>query len=89
MRRASRVDANQSELVAIARQLGAHVLHLHQLGKDAPDLLIGFRRVNILIECKTKNGVLSPGQVEWHWMWPGQVAVARDADELIAIMEGV
>lgn len=91
-----RVDANQAEIVADLRAIGATVLHLHELGKGAPDILIGFRGANYLLEIKMKTaGILkvvitksrlSPKQRDWHERWAGQVAVIWSIEEALDIM---
>lgn len=81
-----RVDANQAAIVADLRKLGATVLHLHTLGNDAPDLLVGFRGVNYLLEVKGPKGRPSQGQVTWHDSWLGQVAVIKCTEEAMAVM---
>lgn len=86
MPRAAKVDTNQSKIVAVLRGVGASVQHLHTVGKGCPDLLVGFRGVNYLLECK--NGSLSPSrrkltpdQEQWHRSWRGQVAVVNSVEE--------
>jgi DNA-binding NarL/FixJ family response regulator len=41
MHRAAKVDANQTEITAALRQMGATVQHIHTVGKGCPDLLVG------------------------------------------------
>ena len=54
MRRAAKIDANQTEIVKALRQVGASVQSLASTGKGCPDLLVGFRGVNWLLEVKAK-----------------------------------
>lgn len=86
MRRASRVDANQSKIVAELRQLGASVQLLHAVGGGVPDLLIGFRGRNYLLEVKTVKGKLNPLQTEWHTKWKGQTRIVRTPEEAIQFL---
>lgn len=91
MRRAAKVDANQSRIVAALRKLGATVQPLHAVGGGCPDLLVGWRKACFLIEVKDGDKPpsarkLTPDQVEWHGGWKGQVAVAKDEDEAMAIL---
>ena len=83
MRRAAKVDANQSDIVAALRKAGATVQPLHAVGKGCPDLLVGYQRVNYLLEVKDGSKVpsaqkLTEDQVEWHELWRGQAAVVND-----------
>ena len=50
-----RVDANQKEIVQELRKRGISVLHTHQLGKGAPDIIVGYMNSNYLIELKDGN----------------------------------
>ena len=93
MRRAAKVDRNQSEIVDALRKIGATVQPLHSVGQGCPDLLVGYRRTNYLIEIK--DGLappsarkLTPDQIEWHGGWKGMVFVALDADAAIAMVTG-
>jgi hypothetical protein len=91
MRRAAKVDANQAKIVAALRQMGCTVQPLHAVGEGVPDLLCGFRGINILIEVKDgakppSQRSLTDAQVEWHGGWKGQVAVAKDEHEAVAIV---
>ena len=83
-----RVDANQAEIVADLRKVGASVLLLHEVGHGCPDLLVGFRGVNYLIEIKSSVfAVLNPVQREWHnSLWRGQVAIALTSEEALRII---
>ena len=86
MRRAARADRNQAQIVAALRKVGATVLHLHSLGRGAPDILAGYRGRNILMEIKTPKGKLTPQESDFMWGWKGQYAEVRTVDEaLLAI----
>ena len=93
MRRTSKVDRNQSEIVHALRAAGATVHPLHTVGAGCPDLLVGFRGANFLIEVKDWKAApsdrkLTPAQVNWHRDWRGHVATVnsvREALEAIGI----
>lgn len=92
MRRA-KVDINQAKLVADLRTIpGCKVTHLHSVGMGCPDILVGYRGVNYLLEVKSewakKGSELTEMQQRWHEGWPGQVAVVwsfSDACEVIGV----
>ena len=91
MRRASRIDRNQTEIVEALRKLGASVQPLHSAGDGIPDLLVGYQGRNFLIEVKdgTKKPSarkLTPCQVEWHHEWLGQAAIVTSTEEAIALV---
>jgi hypothetical protein len=91
---ARRVDANQRAIVAALRDVGASVEHLHTLGEGAPDLLVGFRGVNTLLEVKDGSKPpsrrrLTPDEATWHAAWRGQVTVVETIDEALAAIGAV
>ena len=93
MRRAARVDRNQAEIVAALRQIGATVQPLHSVGEGCPDLLVGYRGQNWLIEVKDWQAAkadreLNERQRDWHGGWKGQVAKIETADAAIALVTG-
>lgn len=78
-------------MVDALERVGATVERLS--AKDAPDLLVGFRGVNTLLEVKqpagkrggTSHRDLLPGQAEWHAAWRGAApVVVRTAEEALA-----
>lgn len=81
MRRAAKVDATQSAIVAALRKAGCQVQSLAAIGKGVPDLLAGRAMKLWLLECKTGNGDLTPAQRKWHALWP--VHVVRTPDEAL------
>lgn len=88
MRYAAKIDRNQPEIVAALRDVGASVEPLHRVGKGCPDLLVGFRGVNYLLE--VKDGELAPSdrkltqaQAEWHPAWRGSATVVLSADDAL------
>lgn len=83
MRRAARVDANQAGIVAALRKAGASVEPIHDVGRGVPDLLVGYRAANLLIECKLPSEGLNERQQAWFDGWQGQVCVARSPGEAL------
>lgn len=89
MRRAARVDANQGEIVAALRKLGASVQPIHTIGQGCPDLLVGFKGRNALFEVKDGNKppsarALTGDEVEWISEWRGSVHVVESAEQAIS-----
>lgn len=87
-RTAAKVDRNQSEIVRAFRDIGARVQILSAVGKGCPDILVGWRGRNLLLEIK--DGALPPSarqltsdQIEWHANWSGQVAVVGSVGEAV------
>ena len=84
-----RVDNNQGEIVNALRSVGASVVSLASLGKGVPDLLVGWRGANILLEVKNLAGRgdrLTPAEQDFLDAWRGQAAVARNIDEALAVL---
>lgn len=89
MRRAAKVDRNQSEIVAALRNIGATVQPIHTIGKGCPDLLVGFGDRNYLLEVKDGRKApskqrLTPDEELWVQGWRGQVAIVRSVSEALA-----
>ena len=82
-------DANQSTIVADVRKVGATVQTLHEVGKGCPDILVGFRGKNFIIEIKTEYGRFNALQAEWHVTWRGRVDVARTSEEALKIIGAI
>lgn len=75
--RAKNVDRNQTAVVAAFRAAGASVLHLHEVGRGCPDLLIGISGRDCLVEVKdgargAAVDLLNDAQVEFHRSWKGR-----------------
>lgn len=85
-RRAARADVNQVDIVAALRAIGATVQHLHTVGAGCPDILVGYRGANYLVEIKSPGGKLTADEREWHAAWCGQVAVIYGVDDAIALL---
>ena len=89
VRRASKVDDNQSQIIAALRGAGASVQPLHAVGMGCPDLLVGFRGANLLFEVKDGGKApsarkLTAWQEKWHVQWDGQACVVNDVEEALA-----
>lgn len=93
-RRAAKIDRNQPEIVAALRSIGATVEILSAVGKGCPDILVGYRGQNYLLEIKDglkppSQRQLTKDQVPWHEIWQGQVAVVTNIDEATAAIGGI
>jgi Holliday junction resolvase len=86
MRTRGKSDANQAAIVRAFRDIGATVQVLSAVGKGCPDILVGWRGHNILVECKNRDGrgvKLTADQVLWHAKWAGQVCVAESVEDAV------
>ena len=93
MRKAAKVDANQEQVVSVLRGYGATVQSLATVGKGVPDLLVGYRGRNFLMEVKDGSKIpslrkLTPDQEIWHSGWKGSVCVVNTPSEAVkALLE--
>lgn len=90
MRRA-KVDINQKQIVGELRSIpGVTVTHLHGVAMGCPDILVGYRGVNYLIEVKSEwakpGKALTELQQRWHDTWQGQKAVVWSAGEAMEVI---
>jgi hypothetical protein len=90
-RKAPRRDASEPGIVRALTALGCSVQPLS--GKGVPDLLVGVRGMNLLLECKAPAGPkggtshrdLNEDQRHWHATWRGSKPyVCRTTDDAIA-----
>ena len=91
MRRKARVDENQQEIVNALRQVGCSVVSLAPIGDGCPDLLVGHRGRNLLLEVKDgakppSKRKLTPDEEEWIGNWRGQVAVVYEVDDALELL---
>lgn len=89
--RAKRVDSNQKEIVRQLRQLGVSVRHLHMVGDGLPDIIVGHRKQNYLIEIKDHKKVkskkkLTADEQEFFDTWKGQVDKCETLEEIIKVI---
>jgi Holliday junction resolvase len=82
-----RADTNQQEIVDALRKIGVSVLVLSQVGSACPDLMIGWRGKNYLLEIKTENGKLSKVQEEFFDTWRGRCFIVRSVEEALELLE--
>lgn len=91
MRYRRRTDANQKAIMDEFRRLGASVFDTHLVGKDFPDLVIGYMQRTGLVEVKDGEGKkkeLTPGQLEFALTWRGDtVYVVRYVSDCAKVLQ--
>lgn len=85
----SRVDKNQPEIVEALRSWGASVIHLHELGRGRPDILVYFGGILYLIEIKSDGGKLTIHEQEFFSKWPGHIYIVRNTDDAKSVIYGL
>lgn len=78
-----RADANQAAIVRALLAVGCSVLILSMVGNGCPDLLVGYRGRNFLLEVKGPSGRLMPSQVVFCNGWRGQWEIVRTEHEAL------
>lgn len=86
MRRNARIDTNHKIIADALRGVGASVVSLAPMGRGVPDLLVGFRGVNYLLEIKTDKGKLTADQSAFIDTYNGRVHIVRTIDEAYSVI---
>lgn len=90
--RARKIDANQNAIVKSLRGIpGVTVKILSMVGEGCPDLLIGHKGKNYLIELKDGSKPpsarkLTPDEIDFINKWKGHVAVCNSFDEILNLI---
>lgn len=71
------------------RQCGACVLDLSRVGQGCPDLLVGYRGVNILVEAKTAKGELTKCQHDFLQLWRGEWCIVRSVEDALLMLQAI
>jgi hypothetical protein len=93
VRRAAKVDANHSEIVAALRKIGATVTSTAAIGKGFPDLAVGWRGMTLLLEIKDGAKPPSARQLtdderKWHGEWRGHADVVESVEQALRAVMG-
>jgi len=85
VQRKLRVDKNQATLVKQLRDGGRTVITLQSVGNGCPDLLVGYKGVNYLLEVKDgskppSKRKLTPDQISFRRDWNGKMSVVTSID---------
>jgi hypothetical protein len=93
VRRNARVDSNQSLITEALRDIGASVQPLHTVGKGCPDLLVGYRAQNFVLEVKDgekppSGRRLTADEQTWHDGWQGVVHVVETVEQALSVVRG-
>jgi len=83
--RHGRRDSTHGAVRRTLRDLGCSVADTADLGSDFPDLVVGLRGRDYLVEAKSAKGELSDGQATFAQTWRGaKPVVLRSAQEATA-----
>lgn len=86
MRRAAKVDDNQKKIMQTLRRHGCTVSSTASEGKGFPDLVVGHRGVNALVEVKDgskkpSEQKLTKDQEKFHAEWDGWIVTIHNEEE--------
>lgn len=76
----------------LCRQIpGVSVVTIHTVGKGVPDLILGYRGKNYLIELKDgkrfkSEKKLTDDEKEFHEKWQGQICIAESIDDILKLI---
>lgn len=91
MRKRGRKDSNQTPIVEALRLAGATVAITSGLGSGFPDLVVGFRAANFLLEIKDGDAPMSqrrltPDEQKWHDEWRGKVWTVMSVKDALHVI---
>lgn len=91
--RICRTDANQAEITAALRKAGCSVTPTHTIGSGFPDLVVGYKNNNFLMEIK--DGAKPPSAREltkdekkFHIEWRGTVHIVYSVEDALRVVLG-
>jgi hypothetical protein len=87
-----RTDRNHREISTACKQIpGVSYFNTHEIGKGFPDIVIGYKGKNYLVEIK--DGTKAPSQRKltkaeavFHESWTGQIATITSVDDLLTLL---
>ena len=88
----TKLDANHTEIISALKGVyGVTVADTAGVGHGFPDIVVGYRGKNFLIEIKDgakppSDRKLTPSQSIFHGRWRGQVAVVTNVDEALTLV---
>jgi len=92
MRRANRIDYNQSIIVEALRKSGAYV-RIVTMGDGVPDLLVGYKGYTLLLEVKDGDKTpskrkLTQAEQKFFDEWTGGIlAIVESVEDALAILK--
>jgi hypothetical protein len=86
--RGNRIDANQNEIVTALRKVGCSVAITSSLGKGFPDIVVGWKGRNYLLEIKDGSKTpsqrkLTPDEQKFHDFWFGDIKIVESVDDAL------
>jgi hypothetical protein len=94
MRRAARIDSNQTEIIGYFRKFGCSVAVTSSLGHGFPDIAVGKNFKTVLVEIKDGSKVpsareLTKDEKEFRDNWKGSLCVVENLSDVIALVKAM
>ena len=89
--RAARVDGNHGEIVRALRKIGATAKSTATIGQGFPDLVVGYRGINVLLEVKDGDKPpsarrLTAAEQEFVDTWAGAVFTVTSPEHAVLVV---
>lgn len=87
-----RTDRNHAEIINALRKIpNLSVFSTHEVGKGFPDIVVGYKGINYLIEIKDGNKPpsarkLTDAELQFHSNWRGQIKIVNNLDEVLNLL---
>jgi len=88
-----RTDANHKSIIDSLRKIPmVSVTSTHTIGKGFPDIVIGYKKQNYLVEIKDGNKSpsqrkLTPDEIDFHDKWNGQIMIAENIGDILKLLK--
>lgn len=88
-----RTDANHKQIIDAIRKIPSiSVYSTHMVGKGFPDIVIGYKGINYLVEikdgAKTKSQKkLTEDEIRFHQSWFGQIIVCECVKDVLKLLQ--
>lgn len=88
MRKRGKIDSNQKAIVKSLREIpGVSIVSIASQGNGCPDLLIGYKNLNYLIELKSlSTSKLTEQEIIFIEHWKGNVAVCYNLNQVLQVI---
>lgn len=87
-----RTDANQKDIMDKLRCIpNLSVISTHTIGKGFPDIIVGYKGKNYMIEIKDgakwkSQQKLTTDELLFHMKWKGQICVCNSFDQVLKLI---
>ena len=88
-----RTDSNHKEIIDCCRKIPSiSVFSTHMVGKGFPDIVIGYKGLNYLVEIKDgkkskSQKKLTDDEISFHELWKGQIIVAENINDIMRMLK--